>query len=403
LLRTVLLNAPPLSPVQGEGWHRYRARVAPRLAVIRRRAAGAAGLTLTPLFAANALYGVADEEKVGALREAELGPGVTLLERGAGPCPGPGEEVGEPAPSAFPPRSPVPLPSSPVAVAVLDSGIDLRHPYLTVAASASACPEPVSLPGRHATHCAGVIASRYPDHPGLVPEVRLLNLKVARADGRTTPAFIARGIDLALDLGADVLSISIGLNHFPLGPWGGHAWDCPDGRCLLCRAVDHAVVAAGAVVVAAAGNEYLRTSRMRALGQEPTRDTDLLCPGQARGAITVGAIGDEPGAAPYPFSSRGPTSYGLSKPDLWAPGVDVTSTIPCPDRETGGIRSPSDLFGKASGTSVASALIAGAAARVIARRRARGDECSPDEILSELRAEWPSAGAPAAAYAAGGP
>src|SRR5690606_25670300 len=35
-----------------------------------------------------------------------------------------------------------------IRVAVLDSGIDLRHPYLKVAESVSTCDEDVAIPGR---------------------------------------------------------------------------------------------------------------------------------------------------------------------------------------------------------------------------------------------------------------
>jgi serine protease AprX len=58
-----------------------------------------------------------------------------------------------------------------VTVAVLDSGIDTRHPYLNVFASIETCGESVDIPGDHGTHCAGSIASRDQIFRGVAPDV----------------------------------------------------------------------------------------------------------------------------------------------------------------------------------------------------------------------------------------
>jgi serine protease AprX len=85
----------------------------------------------------------------------------------------------------------------------------------------------------------------------------------------------------------------------------------------------------------------------------------------------------------YGPSSRGPTAYGLPKPDLVAPGVDVISTVPVPAEE--GERDLFKLFGAGSGTSVATAMVAGAVALLIEeRRRAGADDWTPEEIRNEL-------------------
>lgn len=260
-----------------------------------------------------------------------------------------------------------------VTVAVLDSGIDARHPCLDVADAVSTCSEPRDVPGRHGTHCAGIIASRSREHPGVAPGVRLLDVKVASAGGLTSPGWLARGIDEALDRGADILSISFGLNRFPSTSPGGHGWICDDGRCVLCQAVDHAA-SCGALVVAAVGNGHLRARALRREGLDLPAGVELLCPGQAKGALAVGALDKAPFAERlYPPSSRGPAGHGSPKPDLVAPGVDVVSTLPLPD-----------LSGYGSGTSVAAAVVSGALALLLERRRARGLPCSPAEIRYEL-------------------
>lgn len=265
-------------------------------------------------------------------------------------------------------------PWSGVTVAVLDSGIDAGHPFLDVAAAVSTCPEPAGLPGWHGTHCAGVIASRSPRRPGIAPGVRLLDVKVARSDGSTRPAWLAAGIDAALELGADVLSISFGVNGIPERLPRGHGWRCADGRCLLCRTADRAV-ARGALVVAAAGNERLHVRALRQRGESAPAGCDLLCPARARSVLTVGTLLGERSRL-HPSTSR-----GLGKPEITAPGLDVLSTIPAPPAAE-----PDDRFGFASGTSVAAAFVAGDAALAIGRRRAAGLPCSPAEVRRELLA-----------------
>ena len=44
-----------------------------------------------------------------------------------------------------------------IRLAVLDSGIDLKHPWLKVAASYETCDETVDIPGAHGTHVAGAL------------------------------------------------------------------------------------------------------------------------------------------------------------------------------------------------------------------------------------------------------
>jgi subtilisin family serine protease len=257
-----------------------------------------------------------------------------------------------------------------VRVAVLDSGADGSHPHLRVAKSVTTCDEPVSSPGAHGTHTAGTIASRDRVYGGLAPGVTLLNVKVLRADGTGRHTYITKGIDEALDADAHVISISIAFNHLP--PWseGGHGWTCSKGRCPLCTAVDNASRLGNAVVVAAAGNDHERAEDLRRWGQGDRFDTELGCPGQAREALTVGAL-TKRALLPAPFSSRGPTADGREKPDLAAPGVNITSTVPAPRGAEGKPRAKpprSALFGRRSGTSMAAPIVAGAVALLIQER-----------------------------------
>ena len=358
----------------GESWQKYRRRAASWLEPARRQAERIAGLVLDPILSASALAGWATESALRSIRDGALGPGCVPVFWGdgiAGKQASPRQSIirRRRAPAATHHSS-----GQGVAVAVLDSGIDSRHPLLAVEQSISTCPESPQVAGRHGTHCAGIIASRSTEHPGVAPGVRLIDVKVARSDGSTTPGWLAKGIDAALDLGAEVLSISFGVNSLPAGMRGGHGWQCREGRCILCRAVERAV-ACGAVVVAAAGNEHLSFNVLRARGVEVPDDVELLCPGRASAALTVGSRRADGRLSA--FSSRSSRKSG--KPELTAPGARVMSTIPLAD-----IGSSWIPMGPASGTSVATAAVAGAVALLIERRRAAGRSCSPANIRREI-------------------
>ena len=268
-----------------------------------------------------------------------------------------------------------------VIVAVLDSGIDSQHPYLNVADAISTSGQSTDQPGDHGTHCAGSIASTDAFYPGIAPAVRLLDIKVLRANGSGQHTFIAQGVDAALDRGAHILSMSLGFNHRPTWSMNGHGWHCPDGRCPLCTAVDNAVRFDETLVVVAAGNEHQFAEDLRNSGHGGSFDTELGCPGQARRALTVGALTKSTFSL-APFSSHGPSAYGTSKPDLSAPGVNIMSTIVSPKGIKGQQRS--DLFARKSGTSMATPIVAGAAALLIQQRLDAGQPWTPDEIRQEL-------------------
>ncbi|NLD69778.1 MAG: S8 family serine peptidase [Limnobacter sp.] len=354
-------------PRRGERWPEFRERVARSLEPACDAIAADEG---RPLYLANALACSFAIERIPELAARddvsliELDPRVdpTLMDDAV-------EDVGL---GQFRQRHGEPGGAG-VRVAVLDSGIDLRHPYLKVAESMSTCDEDVAIPGRHGTHCAGALASRDPVFPGIAPEVELLNVKVLRHDGSGRHTNVTKGIDAALDLEAQILSISLGFNHLPTWSDGGHGWHCPNGRCPLCMAVDNAT-AFGALVVVAAGNEHMRAETLSRFGQSAGFDTELCCPGQARGALTVGAL-TKRSFLPAGFSSRGPAAWGGVKPDLAAPGVNLMSTIPVPRLPDGQLApdpARADLFGRASGTSAATPIVAGAAALLLQAARASG-------------------------------
>ena len=271
---------------------------------------------------------------------------------------------------------------SPCSTLVLTS----LTPDLNVHQSISTCGENFGVPGRHGTHVAGSIASRSTDYPGIAPDVTLINVKVLRSDGKGRHTDIARGVDAALDRGAEVLCMSLGFNHLPRWSHDGHGWDCSDGRCPLCTAVDNAAYGDDVVAVVAAGNEHQNAQALIDNGDGHSFDTELCCPGQARQALTVGAI-TKRNFLPASFSSRGPTSYGITKPDLVTAGVNITSTVPVRRDDQGQpVSNPgaADLFGRLSGTSMATPIIAGAVALLIQLQKNQGAGWTSAGIRNQL-------------------
>jgi serine protease AprX len=274
-----------------------------------------------------------------------------------------------------------------VTVAVLDTGVDCQHPFLTVAESFSTCDEPVEKPGKHATHCAGIVASRDAEYRGVAPGVRLVNIKVGRANGLIQPRWVSQGFDQAAAIGAQIISLSVGFNHRPLSSPGGHGWWCTRRqKCQVCVSVETAVRRGAQLVVVAAGNEHELAEEMRRTGAGRLLDTELCCPGQSRDAVTVGSI-CKSSWAPAGSSSHGPSSTGAIKPDVAAPGVNITSTVPVPrglDGQVVSNPSRSDVFARDSGTSMATPVVAGIAALLTQQMERAGRKATPGALKRAL-------------------
>lgn len=232
-----------------------------------------------------------------------------------------------------------------VRVAVLDTGIAMNHVDLKDAIedgkdftrSASGWGD---VQG-HGTHVAGTIAAR--DNTtgvvGVAPDCRLLIGKVLGDNGSGSSAGVAAGILWAIEQKAHVISMSLGSPQ-------------PDGR--IKEAIDRALEA-GVFVVAAAGNEG------------PNLNT-VGWPASYDGVISVGAIDRQKRVTR--FSSRG------KRVDIVAPGDAIVSTFP-----------PNGLA-SLSGTSMATPLVAGVVALIIAKHLESEGESpvdTPAELLEHLR------------------
>ncbi|MCX5395049.1 S8 family serine peptidase [Streptomyces sp. NBC_00094] len=224
-----------------------------------------------------------------------------------------------------------------VKVAVLDTGIDANHPDFAglIDGTASFVPgEGVTDVNGHGTHVAGTIvgsgAASGGDNKGVAPGADLYVGKVlGGAEGYGQDSWVMAGMQWAAESGADVVNMSLG-DSYPT-----------DGSDPMSQTVDALSAQYGTLFVIAAGNA----------GPE-----SISAPGAAAAALTVAATDKQDQLAS--FSSTGPLAWsGGMKPDIAAPGVDITAARSQAMTEGG-----EGLYRTISGTSMATPHVAGAAA-----------------------------------------
>jgi subtilisin family serine protease len=231
------------------------------------------------------------------------------------------------------------LDGSGVTVAILDSGVDSGHPALTGRVTGEQnFTDSGSAEDRvgHGTHVASLVAGSGTGaegaRQGIAPAADLLNGKVLGDEGEGRLSWVIAGMEWAAAQGADIVNLSLaaraGLTDDP-----------------VVQSLDELARTTGALFVVAAGNS----------GWNGWVPETVTSPGTAASALTVGAV-DERDAVPG-FSGQGPTrgSY-RAKPDVTAPGVEILGA-------RAGARD-GDLYVPMTGTSMATPLVAGAAALV---------------------------------------
>jgi serine protease AprX len=262
-----------------------------------------------------------------------------------------------------------------VTVAVIDSGIDTTHYALrgrVLAWKDFTGGDGIDRFG-HGTHVAGIIGAQPiatpdgKDYRGIAPGVQLVNLRVLDDAGSGDVASVVEAIDWAVANREryKIRVINLSLGAPVLQPYR----DDP-----MCEAVERAV-RVGIVVVAAAGNNGRNAAGQTVLGS-------IVSPGNSPYALTVGAVdahgtpqrSDDTVAT---YSSRGPTAYDLLiKPDIAAPGSHVASVEAAnaylprtyPERHVTG--SGANAIFQLSGTSMAAAVVSGAASLLLDQRPA---------------------------------
>jgi subtilisin family serine protease len=226
-----------------------------------------------------------------------------------------------------------------VTVAVLDTGVDNTHPDLATQEigekNFSGSPDDKDHFG-HGTHVASIVAGTGAKsggkYKGVAPGARILDVKVLGDNGSGADSGIIEGMQWAAENGAKVINMSLGGDNGPdIDP--------------IEAAVNTLTAKYGVLFVIAAGN------------YGPVTGT-IDSPGSADAALTVGAVDRDNQIAE--FSGRGPRiEGGLIKPDITAPGVDITAAL----SSTATIGDPAAAgYTKLSGTSMATPHVAGAAA-----------------------------------------
>ncbi|MFF4112438.1 S8 family serine peptidase [Streptomyces sp. NPDC001714] len=226
-----------------------------------------------------------------------------------------------------------------VKIAVLDTGVDTSHPDLkdqVIESKNFSGAADASDHFGHGTHvasiAAGTGAKSHGKYTGVAPGAKILNGKVLDDTGSGDDSGILAGMEWAAAEGADVVNLSLG------------GYDTP-GIDPLEAEVNKLSEQKGILFAIAAGNE----------GPE-----SIGSPGSAADALTVGAVDGKDKLAD--FSSTGPAADGSIKPDVTAPGVDITAAAAkgsVIDQEVG--ENPPGYL-TISGTSMATPHVAGAAA-----------------------------------------
>lgn len=249
-----------------------------------------------------------------------------------------------------------------ITVAVLDTGVDLGHrelrgtlqdgfdfvnildgtqEFIGDFLEADAVPDDEV---GHGTHVAGIVAGKGNNMPqGVVPRCKIIPVRVLAAmekQGRRIGAGLIEninaGVKYAVDQGADVINMSLGVKH--------------EGGGLPHREVIDYAHRKGVTIVAASGND----------GQQ-----EMYYPGAFKTVIAVGAMDAAGNVADF-------STYG-DQVSFIAPGVDVYST------------SLDDDYAFSTGTSHAAPFVTGAVAMLKSYARKQGRTLTDAQIKHVLK------------------
>lgn len=184
----------------------------------------------------------------------------------------------------------------------------------------------------HGTHVSGIIAAVRDNNlgtNGIADNVRLMILRTV-PDGDERDKDVANAIRYAAENGADIINMSFGKSYSPEKHYVDAAISFADSM--------------GVLLISAAGNDGINIDSLETYPTKYFNDGNW-----AENYITVGAsswVSDSTLAAMF-------SNYGKETVDIFAPGVQVYSTI------------PENNYKMNSGTSMASPVVAGVAALIM--------------------------------------
>lgn len=241
-----------------------------------------------------------------------------------------------------------------ITVAVLDTGIDPDHPAFDGVdlVQRNFTSEGDNDQHGHGTHCAGTIFGRDVNGTriGVARNVKRALIGKVLGEGGGSSVTIARAIQWAVNEGAHVVSMSLGIDFPGYVDWliNNRGLDANPATSIalegyraninlfneLANFVQaQSMFGGGTVIVAASGNESNR----------PEYEIAVAPPAAGTGIIAVGALGETAGGLDVAYFSN-------NQVDISGPGVGVVSAVP-----GGGL-------GTKSGTSMATPHAAGVAA-----------------------------------------
>jgi len=225
-----------------------------------------------------------------------------------------------------------------IRVAILDTGVDFRHPDLQGRIGSIADFAKSAYGGNdkqgHGTHCAGIVAANNNGKGmiGVAPEAELYCAKVLSDNGAGSFESIIQGLQWAIDKKVHIISMSIGSEIEP-----------PQEFYDAIKAAH----AAGIVMVAATGNQ----------------NKGINWPALYNEVIAISAMNRNHERASF-------SNYG-TKNEIMAPGVDILSCY-----KEGG-------YARLSGTSMATPIVAGCIALYLGYLLKQGQPMPALEQLHE--------------------
>ena len=246
-----------------------------------------------------------------------------------------------------------------IKLAIIDDGLDFTHPDFQnrKIVSKSFVEDDVQDVYGHGTHCAGTACgslkpSELPRY-GIAYDAEMYVGKVFPNDEEVgaKDADIVQAMEWAIANGCQIISMSIG---YPVEPG-----DTNYSR--VYEAIGRRALNRGILIIAAAGNSSQRSEGFISPVGGPAN-----CPS----IMAVAAI--DPDLQVADFSCGGINSEG-GEINIAAPGVDVYSSIPMPDK-----------YDRWPGTSMATPHVAGIAALTAQVTQLRGQELW-DEIIKNAR------------------